>query len=141
MPFAPPPADDPNVFKYGPGYKVGGRWDCIATVPKPSAPGEFYGYWTATPNAGVGAGVGQTVDLTGTKWEALPPITKGFPSGEVGSVVVISNHYYMLFGGGHLYTSASPVSGFVIDGVNPAFHADGCELPCPPSCMPASDGV
>lgn len=35
LPFKPPPADDPNVFKYGDGYKVGGRWDCIATVPKP----------------------------------------------------------------------------------------------------------
>ena len=31
LPFAPPPANDPNVFKYGPGYSVGGRWDCIAT--------------------------------------------------------------------------------------------------------------
>ena len=31
LPFAPPPANDTNVFKYGPGYTVGGRWDCIAT--------------------------------------------------------------------------------------------------------------
>ena len=66
LPFAPPPANDSNVFKYGPGYTVGGRWDslhrhctqtqtlaltpnpkpkpngrwdCIATVPKPGSPG------------------------------------------------------------------------------------------------------
>ena len=45
LPFKPPPADDAEVFKYSdgglngttPGYTVGGRWDCIATVPTASA--------------------------------------------------------------------------------------------------------
>lgn len=125
VPFQPPPANDPNVFKYGKGYRVGGRWDCIATVPKPGAPGLFYGYWTATPDAGVGAGVGQTVDQSGMHWEALPPITTGFPSGEVGSVVVHEGRYFMLFGGGHLYTSTNPIADFVIDPHVPEFNADG----------------
>ena len=75
LPFAPPPANDSNVFKYGPGYTVGGRWDCIGTVPKPGSPGEYYGYWTASPLGHGGAGVGETTDQTGYHWRALPPIT------------------------------------------------------------------
>ena len=125
VPDMVPGVNDSNVFKYGPGYKKGGRWDCIATVPKPGAPGEFIGYWTATPDAGVGAGVGETTDATGYHWRALPPITAGFPAGEVGSVIVLGGRYYMLFGGGHLYVSANATAGFALDRVNPAFHADG----------------
>jgi hypothetical protein len=47
LPFAPPPAADPNVFKHlnDSDYKANGRWDCIATVPKPGSPGHFIGYW------------------------------------------------------------------------------------------------
>ena len=90
LPFLPPPANDSNVFKYGAHYELGGRWDCIATVPKPGAPGRYYGYWTASPQpAGKGAGVGETIDGTGYHWQSLPPITEGFPKGEVGSVVVL----------------------------------------------------
>lgn len=125
VPFAPPPADDPNVFKYGAGYRVGGRWDCIATVPKPGSPGLFYGFWTATPDDGHGAGVGETTDATGIHWKALPPISAGLPNAEVGSTVVINGKYYMLYEGGHLYTSTDPISGYVLDAVNPEFHLDG----------------
>ena len=131
VPFAPPPANDSSVFKYGPGYTVGGRWDCIATVPKPGSPGEYYGYWTATPLGHGGAGVGVTTDLTGRHWKALPPITDGFPSAEVGSTVFVhdeasnTTRYFMLFHGGHLYTSTNPIAGYTADTVNAAFHADG----------------
>jgi hypothetical protein len=53
VPFAAPPANDSNVFKYNdgglegktPGYERNGRWDCIATVPKPGSPGHFIGYY------------------------------------------------------------------------------------------------
>ena len=125
LPFAPPPANDSNVFKYGEGYTVGGRWDCIATVPKPGSPGEFYGYWTASPEGHGGAGVGETIDQTGYHWRALPPITAGMPNAEVGSTVVINGKYYMLYHGGHLYTSDNPIQGYVADPVNPDFHTDG----------------
>ena len=125
LPFAPPPANDSNVFKYGKGYTVGGRWDCIATVPKPGSPGEFYGYWTASPEGHGGAGVGETIDQTGYHWRALPPITAGMPNAEVGSTVVINGKYYMLYSGGHLYTSDNPIQGYVTDPVNPDFHTDG----------------
>ena len=64
LPFKPPPAHDPDVFKYSdgglggktPGYTIGGRWDCISTVPKPGSPGIFYGFWTASPSGHGGAG-------------------------------------------------------------------------------------
>ena len=127
VPDMRPGANDSAVFKYGKGYKVGGRWDCIATVPKPGAPGEFYGFWTATPAAPAagGAGVGETTDASGAAWRALPPITAGFPTGAVGSVVVLRGRYFMLFGGGHLYTSRNATSGLVLDAVNPAVHAEG----------------
>lgn len=83
--FKLPPANDSEVFKYSdgglggttPGYSIGGRWDCIATVPKPGAPGYFYGYWTASPSGHGGAGVGETTDLSGHHWKALPPVTDG----------------------------------------------------------------
>jgi hypothetical protein len=133
VPFAPPPANDSNVFKYWdgglagktPGYAVGGRWDCIATVPKPGSPGIFYGFWTASPSGHGGVGVGETTDQTGHHWKALPPITTGFPAAELGSTVVLGGKYYMLFGGGHMYTSDHPVQGYKIDAKNPAFHTDG----------------
>lgn len=135
VPFAAPPANDPNVFKYNdgglegktPGYKRNGRWDCIATVPKPSSPGHFYGYWTATPNGHGGAGVGETTDLTGYHWKALPPIMEHMPPQnlEVGSVAVLGGKYYMLYGGGHLYSSDTPTSGFKPDLRNFNFHTDG----------------
>eukprot|EP01052_Picozoa_sp_SAG31_P044497 SAG31_NODE_7782_length_1597_cov_1.469292_1_plen_364_part_00 len=162
-----PPVNDSAVFTYFdgglaqkvPGYEIGGRWDCIATVPKPGAPGHFYGFWTASPcapapagadsrlgraagigRAGVaatgldtcpggakivGAGVGETTDLSGRHWKALPPITDDFPGGEVGSVVILGGKYWMLFGGGHLYSSDSPSSGYKPDPNNYAFHTDG----------------
>ena len=71
--FKPPPANDTEVFKYSdgglggttPGYTIGGRWDCIATVPKPGSPGIYYGFWTASPSGHGGAGVGETTDQTG----------------------------------------------------------------------------
>lgn len=83
--FKPPPANDTEVFKYSdgglggttPGYTIGGRWDCIATVPVPNKHGYFYGYWTASPSGHGGAGVGETTDLTGHHWKALPPVTDG----------------------------------------------------------------
>ena len=133
VPFAPPPANDTNVFKYWdgglagktPGYTVGGRWDCIATIPKPGAPGIFYGFWTASPTGHGGAGVGETTDQTGQHWKALPPITAGFPAAEVGSTVALGGKYYMLFGGGHMYTSDDPIQGYTLDAKNPAFHTDG----------------
>ena len=134
LPFAPPPADDPNVFKYNdgglagktPGYKRNGRWDCIATVPKPGHPGHFIGYWTASPSGHGGAGVGETTDLTGYHWRALPPITANMPAAdlEVGAVAVLGGRYYMLYGGGHLYSSDSPLSGFAPEPRNFGVAAD-----------------
>ena len=126
IPFAAPPANDTEVFKYWdgglggttPGYTIGGRWDCIATVPKPGSPGIFYGYWTASPSGHGGAGVGETTDKTGHHWKALPPVTDGYPGGEVGSVVVLGKKYYMLFGGGHIYSSDDPVTGYKKDPIN-----------------------
>jgi len=131
--FKPPPAHDAEVFTYSdgglggktPGYKIGGRWDTIATVPKPGSPGIFYGFWTASPSGGHGAGVGETTDQTGHHWKALPPITDGFPNAEVGSTVVLGGKYYMLFGGGHIYTSDNPIQGYKPDAKNFAFHTDG----------------
>ena len=131
--FAAPPANDSNVFKYWdgglggttPGYKIGGRWDTIATVPKPGFPGIYYGFWTASPACGHGAGVGETTDQTGHHWKALPPITDGIPSAELGSTVVLNGKYYMLFGGGHIYSSDNPIQGYKPDAKNPAFHTDG----------------
>jgi hypothetical protein len=91
---------------------VNGRWDCIATVP--GSPSHFYGYWTASPSGHGGAGVGETTDLTGYHWRALPLITANMPAHdlEVGAVAVLGGRYYMLYGGGHLYSSDSPLSGF-----------------------------
>eukprot|EP01051_Picozoa_sp_SAG22_P010362 SAG22_NODE_930_length_6462_cov_4.402326_1_plen_338_part_00 len=134
LPFAPPPANDSNVFKYNsgglegktPGYRPG-RWDCIATVPKPGAPGHYIGYWTASPSGHGGAGLGETTDLTGYHWKALPPITENMPTQdlEVGSVAVLGGRYYMLYGGGHLYSSDTPTSGFKPDARNHNFLTDG----------------
>ena len=161
-PAGTPPVNDSNVFTYTdgglaqkvPGYEIGGRWDCIATVPKPGAPGYFYGFWTASPcSPGVasrllrvgrkthvsatgvdtcprgakiaGAGVGETTDLTGRHWKALPPIIDSLPGGEVGSVVLLGGKYWMLFGGGHLYRSDSATTGYRPDQNNFAFHTDG----------------
>ena len=57
------------VFKYNTTeYKQGGRWDCIAVLPRPG--GGYYGYWTATPNKDGGAGFGQSDD--GLHWTTLP---------------------------------------------------------------------
>ena len=65
--FKPPPANDTEVFKVDAGaqYAIGGRWDCISTVPKPGSPGIYYGFWTASPSGHGGAGVGETTDQTG----------------------------------------------------------------------------
>jgi hypothetical protein len=60
--------------------------------------------------------------------KVLPPITDGLPTGgtqELGSVVAHKGKYYMLFGGGRLYVSDSPTSGFQLDANNPDFHTDG----------------
>jgi hypothetical protein len=131
--FKPPPANDTEVFKYWdgglggttPGYVIGGRWDTISTVPKPGSPGIYYGFWTASPTGHGGAGVGETIDQTGHHWKALPPITDGFPGAELGSTVVLGGKYYMLFGGGHIYSSDNPIQGYKPDAKNFAFHTDG----------------
>lgn len=47
------------------------------------------------------------------------------PNGEVGSTVVLGGKYYMLFGGGHIYSSDDPIQGYTADSVNWAFHTDG----------------
>jgi len=69
--FKPPPANDTEVFKVDAGaqYAIGGRWDCISTVPKPGSPGIYYGFWTASPSGHGGAGVGETTDQTGHHWQ------------------------------------------------------------------------
>jgi hypothetical protein len=36
------------VFRYGKGYQVGGRWDCLTVLDNP-ATGGYYGFWTASP--------------------------------------------------------------------------------------------
>ena len=137
--FKPPaPGHDTEVFKYSdgglggatPGYTIGGRWDTIATVPKPGFPGIYYGFWTASPSGHGGAGVGETTDQTGHHWKALPPITAdgsaaGFPAAEVGSTVVLDGKYYMLFGGGHIYSSDNPITGYKPEPKNFDFHTDG----------------
>ena len=122
-----PGVNDSNVFKYGKGYSKGGRWDCITTVPKPGEPNRFYGFWTASPNVSgdVGAGVGETTDGSGYHWRSLPPIIDELPSGEVGSVIAANGTYFMLFGGGHLYTSRHPISGYTKAKSNHDFLVDG----------------
>lgn len=50
------------------------RWDTINTLPKADGSGGLWGYWTASPLTGAGAGFGETVDSTLTKWRALPPV-------------------------------------------------------------------
>ena len=125
-----PPAADPNVFKHVnvSGYKVNGRWDCIATVPKRDSPGHFIGYSTASPSTGfAGAGVGETRSH-GYHWKALPPIQLySAPSTplEVGSVVELGGRYFMLFGGGRLYVSYDPLAGYKPDPTNFNFLTDG----------------
>ena len=57
--------------------------------------------------------------------KALPPVTDGYPNGEVGSTVVLGGKWYMLFGGGHIYSSDNPIQGYKPDAKNWAFHTDG----------------
>ena len=153
VPNCSAPAPDPNVFRYGENYTIGGRWDCIATVPKPGAPGYFYGYWTATVGAvgrSGGAGVGETTDRTGRHWRALPPITDGdcvadpacgLPDAEVGSTVVLGDEYFMLYNGGQIYSSQHPTRGFKRpEAVTLDAHVSSCCLadgPVPSAAGPA----
>jgi hypothetical protein len=82
-------------------YEPKGRWDCIYTIPRPG--GGRYGYWTATPKGGPGAGFGETMD--GVTWTALePPEIEWGHAGpmegcEVGGVEEIDGRYYMMLGG------------------------------------------
>ena len=55
----------------------------------------------------------------------MPPITDGFPAAEQGSTVVLGGKYYMLFGGGHIYSSDNPIQGYKPDANNYAFLTDG----------------
>jgi hypothetical protein len=68
------------VFKYNTSfYKDGGRWDCIAVLPRPG--GGYYGYWTATPLPhGNGAGFGESAD--GLHWTALKSPGPNVPGGQ-----------------------------------------------------------
>ena len=115
--------NDTNVFKYNEGltrplYMLGASWDCISPLAKPDGSG-YYGFITASPANGLpGVGVAETTDSTGYHWRALPPITgsfgnlpKGSP-GELGGVAVLRGRYYMLFGGGLLWSSTSPTVGY-----------------------------
>jgi hypothetical protein len=52
-------------------------------------------------------------------------VWRRYPNGEVGSTVVLGGKYYMLFGGGHIYSSVDPIQGYRPDPVNWAFHTDG----------------
>jgi hypothetical protein len=85
-------------------YKEKGRWDCIYTIPKLG--GGLYGYWTATPNEGVGLGFGESMD--GVTWKALSspvlewgdnplPEKRGI---ELGAVEKIGDRYYAMVGNG-----------------------------------------
>ena len=79
-------------------YEQNGRWDCIATIPRPG--GGLFGYWSASPKPETGGlfGFGQSLD--GKKWEALPPPeVVGMGPGwlrEVGGVAAIQRKYYLL---------------------------------------------
>ena len=79
-------------------YKTDGRWDCIATTPRPE--GGYYGYWSASPKDGTYSfGFGQTTD--GMHWQALKPPTVDWGSYaefkpehcEVGGVARIDGKY------------------------------------------------
>ena len=82
-------------------YKTDGRWDCIATTPRPA--GGYYGYWTAIPKDGsLGFGFGETTD--GVHWKALEPPKVDWGSYEsykpecceVGGVDVIDGKYHAM---------------------------------------------
>lgn len=105
------------VFKYNQSWYVeGGRWDCIAVLPRHG--GGYYGYWTATPQPSselcgthsCGAGFGVSDD--GLHWRALP--TPG-PAvhGEVGGVATLAGRVWMTFAAGHLYEARTPMGPFV----------------------------
>ena len=109
------------VFKYGSQYKVGGRWDCIAVIPRPE--GGLYGYWTATPvNDTGGAGLGYTED--GVTWHTLA--TPGPPmKGEGGGAAQINGTTWMTFRGGAAFRAAAPTGPFVAPATNPSFLQGG----------------
>jgi len=87
------------VFEIDPRwYKTDGRWDCIATTPRPE--GGYYGYWTASPKDGsYGFGFGETMD--GVHWRARKPPKVDWGSYadfnpehcEVGGVAVIAGKH------------------------------------------------
>ena len=79
-------------------YKPDGRWDCIATTPRPE--GGYYGYWSASPKDGTYSfGFGETTD--GVHWQAGKPPTVDWGSYaefkpehcEVGGVELIDGKY------------------------------------------------
>ncbi len=116
------------VFKYpDAGYEVGGRWDCIAVLPRAS--GGYWGYFTATPTPGAnssaycggghcGAGFGVSTD--GVAWRALPTPGPAAP-GEVGGVAQLGGKTFMTFGGGMLYEAAGPEGPFAPSARNHRF--------------------
>ena len=82
-------------------YVRGGRWDCIAALPRSG--GGYYGYWTAHPKDGTfGFGFGKTTD--GVHWTALPApqvdwgiFSETRPSHcEVGDVKAVNGRYYAM---------------------------------------------
>lgn len=110
------------VFKYNASeYALGGRWDCIAVLPRPQ--GGYYGYWTATPTVTTpgapgycggaskhcGAGFGESQD--GLHWTALP--TPGPEIGaEVGGLCQLSGRTFMTFDAGHLFEAPAATGPF-----------------------------
>lgn len=88
-------------------YKDGGRWDCIAVLPREG--GGHYGYWTATPLKDGGAGFGQSDD--GLHWTTLPtPGPKVFA--EVGGPAQLGGKTFMTFNAGYLFEAAGPAGPF-----------------------------
>lgn len=112
-----------NVFQLDTRYyqSVGGRWDCIAVLPRPE--GGYYGYWTATPkNVSGGAGFGFSSD--GLHWSALPTPGPNAP-GEVGGVCQLSGRIFMTYRHGLLYEATNVTGPFAATKSNTAFLTGG----------------
>ena len=91
------PADtfEPDMRWYATNFSATqeARWDTINTLPKEDGSG-LWGYWTASPLSGNGAGFGETVGGSLTKWRALPPVL-GL-GGEVGAVARIGGRVWAI---------------------------------------------
>ena len=94
----------PDGRWYNVDERESSRWDCIFTTPNKN--GGLWGYWTASPSAHHGVGLGRSDD--GVAWEALEPpnIDPPLPVAcEHGAVAKVGQTYYHMLGmKGGMYT-------------------------------------